>query len=339
MGAVFFTRSLTAVYRMPPSEYPDPYLHIRRLNPNRDLNAVADLVEAACELKDDPEGAWILRQMRAFARRAQSYPDVLTLPGAPEGFVWEENGKIVGNISLVRHFQADKRIVLIANVAVARDFRRRGIASALTRHALRYIDQLPRSEVWLQVRSENQAAIQMYTQLGFEFFSALSQWRYSPFHPFPAAPRARLPHELQVGARKPGDWKLQKQWLALNYPLQTRWYLNVNLDWFSPWSFFAPSAWKSLPALRHLSLREGKQLLASLTWQKTRLSSDQLWLALPAGPEEDMRADFLLSAVLKEQDPVRSLLLEYPRGRAQLGIQSAGFTLARNLDWMKLKYS
>jgi hypothetical protein len=55
--------------------------------------------------------------MRAFARRAQSYPDIFTPPGAPDGFVWEEDGKIVGNISVVKYFQADGRKVLIANVA------------------------------------------------------------------------------------------------------------------------------------------------------------------------------------------------------------------------------
>jgi len=167
---------------MPPTEPSDSYLHIRRLNPNRDLDAVADLVEDAFELKGDPEGAWVLHQMRAYARRAKSYPDIFSPPGAPEGFVWEANGKIVGNISIVKYFQGDARKVLIANVAVARDFRRRGIASALTRHALRFIGQQAQTEVWLQVRSENQAAIQMYGQLGFEFSSALSQWRCSPIN-------------------------------------------------------------------------------------------------------------------------------------------------------------
>ena len=55
------------------------------------MNAVADLVEAAFELKHDPEGAWILRQMRAYAQRAQSFPDMIRLSGAPDGFVWEES--------------------------------------------------------------------------------------------------------------------------------------------------------------------------------------------------------------------------------------------------------
>jgi ribosomal protein S18 acetylase RimI-like enzyme len=324
---------------MPPPESQDSYLHIRRLNPNRDLNAVADLVEEAFELRDDPEGAWVLRQMRAFARRAQSYPDVFSPPGAPEGFVWEEDGKIIGNISVVKYFQAEKRRVLIANVAVARDSRRRGIASALTRHALRYIGQLPRSEVWLQVRSENLAAIQMYTQLGFEFIYPLSQWRSSPIRLFPVPARTSFPDSLRAAARKSADWKLQKQWLTQNYPAQTRWYLNVNLDWFSPWSFFVPASWQSLAFLRHYSLRDGPRLRGVLTWQKTRLSSDQLWLALPEGPQEDLHAEMLLDALQIIESPERSLLLEYPRGRAQMGIQSAGFTLARNLDWMKLKNS
>jgi len=324
---------------MPSIEAPGTYFHIRRLNPNRDLSAVADLVEDAFELKDDPEGAWILRQMRAFARRAQSYPDIFTPPGAPDGFVWEEDGKIVGNISVVKYFQADGRKVLIANVAVAQDYRRRGIASALTRHALRFIGQQPRSEVWLQVRSENQAAIHMYMHLGFQFIYALSQWRWSPMRLLPTAARTGFPKELRVGGRKTGDWNFQKRWLDLNYPAQTRWYQNTSLDWFSPWSFLTPSAWQSLPSLRHFALREGKQLHGVLTRQKTRLSSDQLWLALPSGPEEDMHTDMLLNALLENEEPVRPLLLEYPRGRAQLGIQSAGFTLARNLDWMKLKKS
>ncbi len=324
---------------MPPTEPSDSYLHIRRLNPNRDLDAVADLVEDAFELKGDPEGAWVLHQMRAYARRAKSYPDIFSPPGAPEGFVWEANGKIVGNISIVKYFQGDARKVLIANVAVARDFRRRGIASALTRHALRFIGQQAQTEVWLQVRSENQAAIQMYVQLGFEFSSALSQWRCSPINLHLTASRGGFPPELQIVSRKPKDWKLQKRWLEMNYPAQTRWYFNANLEWFSPWSFLNPAAWQTLTSLRHFALRDDTQLLGVLTRQKTRLSSDQIWLALPDGPQEDMRADKLLGALLEEEDPVRPLLLEYPRGRAQLGIQSAGFTLARNLDWMKLKSS
>ncbi|HOE35188.1 MAG: GNAT family N-acetyltransferase [Chloroflexi bacterium] len=322
---------------MTPAEPPDSYFHIRRLNPRRDLNAVADLVEAAFELKNDPEGAWVLRQMRAYARRAQSYPDIITLSGAPEGFVWEENGKIVGNISIVSYPRPEARIVLIANVAVASEYRRRGIASALTRHALRYISQWPRAEVWLQVRSENQAAIQMYHQLGFEFIYALSQWRYSPAQRLTASPRAGFPRELHVGARRLADWKTQARWLAINYPRQTRWYLNANLDAFSPWSFLIPARWQALLALSHLALRDDRQLLGVLTCQKTRLSSDLVWLALPDEPGEDMRADMLLSALLKKEEPVRPLSLEYPLGRAQLGIQSAGFTLARNLDWMKLR--
>lgn len=322
---------------MTPTEISDTYLHVRRLNPRRDLNAVADLVEAAFELKHDPEGAWILRQMRAYAQRAQSFPDMIRLSGAPDGFVWEENGKIVGNISIVSYPQGNSRIILIANVAVAPEYRRRGIASALTRHALRYVRQWPRVQVWLQVRSENQAAVQMYTQLGFEFIYALSQWRYAPARLLPAAERVGFPQSLRVGARKLADWSAQARWLAINYPLQTRWYLNANLDAFSPWSVLMPSRWQNILEVRHLVLRDNKQLLGTLSWQKTRLSSDLLWLALPDEPGEDMRADMLLSALINNEDPVRPLSLEYPRGRAQLGIQSAGFTLARNLDWMKLR--
>lgn len=322
---------------MMPAAIPDAFFHIRRLNPKRDLNDVANLIEDAFSLKGDPEGAWVLRQMRAYAARANSYPEFLELPGAPDGFVWEENGKIIANISLVNYSQADKQIILIANVAVAQDFRRRGIASALTRHALRFISQRPRAEVWLQVRSDNQAAIQLYSAFAFEFVHALSQWRWEPARLFPGRISASLSKGPQVGARKIRDWKFQKAWLAQNYPAQTRWYLNANPDYFSPWAFLMPPAWQTLPALRHLALRETEELLGVLTWQKTSLSADQLWLALPDNQHEDARAAALLQALQEKMQPTRPLLLEYPRGKAQPGIQSAGFTLARNLDWMKLK--
>jgi len=70
--------------------------------------------------------------------------------------------------------------MLIANVAVDADYQHRGIATALTSHALRFILRNPETEIWLQVRSDNEPAIHLYQKLGFKFVHAINQWKHAP---------------------------------------------------------------------------------------------------------------------------------------------------------------
>ena len=52
---------------------------------------------------------------------------------ALDGFVWTEDGRIVGNVTLTREDQA-RPIWIVSNVAVHPSYRRRGIARALMQH-------------------------------------------------------------------------------------------------------------------------------------------------------------------------------------------------------------
>jgi len=95
--------------------------------------------------------------------------------GMVPGFVWEEDGRIVGNITLLSSEIRDR--YLIANVAVHPDYRRQGIARELMNEALNHIKSLAGKTVLLQVESNNDAAISLYESLLFVDLGNMNQWQ------------------------------------------------------------------------------------------------------------------------------------------------------------------
>ncbi len=85
--------------------------------------------------------------------------------GAP-GFVWLEDGQVVGNISLRR--AASSGGWMIGNVAVRADRRGRGIGQALVETAIKSAAQRGGAWVGLEVREDNGPARELYGRLGFE---------------------------------------------------------------------------------------------------------------------------------------------------------------------------
>jgi ribosomal protein S18 acetylase RimI-like enzyme len=320
-----------------PSPTPSNHVnHVRRVDSPEDLLAVADLIETAFELKGDPEGQAVIRQMRRVARQ-RTPATIRALRGSSEGFVWVEEGEIVGNLTLMHFHKLSKPRTLIANVAVAPAYQGLGIATALTDYVMRYLQNKPDSEIWLQVRSDNAQAIHIYSKYGFKFEHAIAQWRYSSISNTFLGRLAALSPSRLCSRRRIADWHQQSAWLNANYPKNTRWYQNVNFPAFSPWAWLNPANWIELPNLQHVAYRPEGHLAGVLTWQQTATHADQVWLALPQGANEDESAEILLRYLIEQLKPQRDLTLEYPAGRATQGIQNAGFVLGRNLDWMRLE--
>jgi ribosomal protein S18 acetylase RimI-like enzyme len=94
--------------------------------------------------------------------------------GLVPGFVWEENGRIIGNISLLPTKKAGR--FLIANVAVHPRARQQGIGQALLDEAIRHIRSHQGQSIWLQVKKDNEAAIRLYERAGFEALGSLTTW-------------------------------------------------------------------------------------------------------------------------------------------------------------------
>ena len=78
---------------------------LRPFDVGRDLSAVADLVEACFAETLDTDGRRYVQQMHAAARNprylrwAATMADHVSMPLT--GFVWEEHGQLVGNLSLI----------------------------------------------------------------------------------------------------------------------------------------------------------------------------------------------------------------------------------------------
>lgn len=143
---------------------------IRPFDLYSDLKAVVELIASAFGDKLDPAGQIALEEMRLVARWGGIlgwlyWPRWGSLGTAP-GFVWVENGQVVGNVSLRRALGGGG--FLIGNVAVHPDWQGRGIARALMDAALKEISERGGRWVGLEVRADNQVARHLYERLDFQ---------------------------------------------------------------------------------------------------------------------------------------------------------------------------
>lgn len=162
--------------------------NLRPVQPRRDLAAMADLIEVCFADTLDAGGRAMLREMRIMAKAgplAWWLARAVNAIPALHGFVWIEDKRLVGNVSLAR--LPYDRGWMIANVAVYPEFRRRGIARQLMQAALAYIAPRGRFAV-LQVDAPNTAARHLYETLGFRTQRIFTRWRRAAYHKTPLTP-------------------------------------------------------------------------------------------------------------------------------------------------------
>lgn len=153
---------------------------IRPFDMGRDLKPVADLIADAFRLELDERGAAALREVRNMSRFGGLIRllnlSAAELEGFFGGFVWVEEGKVVGNITVQK---ADKYASRwqIANVAVAPEFRGRGISRALMERAIRHVRDRGGKWATLQVYESNAIARTLYDHLGFDIVGGVTDLR------------------------------------------------------------------------------------------------------------------------------------------------------------------
>jgi len=145
---------------------------IRPLDILRDLDGVGQLIDLVFADDIARDGAnlqrdlalltavspflWVLRRVSAEVRDAF------------DGFVWIEEGHVVGNVTLTRD-DPGRNIWTITNVAVYPAYRRRGIARALMEACLCAVAERGGGLVVLEVKADNAAAYNLYLKLGFRY--------------------------------------------------------------------------------------------------------------------------------------------------------------------------
>lgn len=313
-----------------------PPAEAQRLRPfdvRRDLKPVADLVEKCFEDTLDPDGRSYLQQMRAaagsptFMRWAASAAEWASVPLT--GYVWEEDGQLVGNINLIPYRVRGKRYFLIANVAVDPAYRRRGIARSLTLRAIDHARRREAPSVWLHVRDQNEAAFHLYTSLGFAERARRTTWiNEQPAPPF------ELPLGLRLLPVQSRHWPSIENWFRSRYPLELSWHLPINLNLLKPGILGSLNRAIAGAGVWQRVLLRDEQPAGAVALQSSRSFADHLWLALPERLA-DTAAYTLLVYARRYLPGRRALSLDYPAGQYGDAIQAAGFREHQTLVWME----
>jgi GNAT superfamily N-acetyltransferase len=248
------------------------------------------------------------------------------------GFVWEENGKVIGNLSLVPFLNKGRRIDLVANVAVYPEYRRRGIARALTQAALEKSRERHASATWLQVRQDNQAALGLYRGLGFDARAIRTTWVAKP---------GSLAGDFEPGLwathRKSRHWSRQKMWLDQNYPPALRWHFPLQMMAMRPGVGSALYRLFEEVEFHHWAVQRERELLGVLSWQPTRGYADHLWLAAPQ-EHEDAVLRTVVPYIRRDWKLTRPLSMDYDAGRAVGTLHQVGFEPKVTLVWMEVRH-
>jgi ribosomal protein S18 acetylase RimI-like enzyme len=163
----------------------------RPINLRKDIPQVLALLNLVFSSSLDSDGRRVLNRMSL----AQQPWVVLQLrqlvEGIVPGFVWEESGEIVGNVSLLTTGRSGR--YLVANVAVHPDFRRRGIARMLMEEVIDLVERHKGNELLLQVHRDNLGAIALYKKLDFKTVGSVTSW-YTSYNQFRLLPLSTSNH-------------------------------------------------------------------------------------------------------------------------------------------------
>jgi ribosomal protein S18 acetylase RimI-like enzyme len=140
---------------------------LRPINSMRDIVGVTTLIERAFAEEMDLSGHNAMRDLR-WMGKLFGWADWFTSPGQGmmPGYVWMEQGHIVGNIT-VRRLSMFGRGWMIGNVAVAPEWRGRGIGRQLMEAGVELVRHNSGDWIALQVRTDNDVAHNLYRALDF----------------------------------------------------------------------------------------------------------------------------------------------------------------------------
>lgn len=140
------------------------------------------------------------------------------------GFVWQADGRIVGNATVLTTKAWDR--YLVANVAVHPSYRRRGIARALMQAITATIRTRGGRVILLQVVKDNHSAIDLYRSLGYISIGNMATW-------YATAARARqIPDLIGEGVHADIRPLPDNRWREA-YDLDTS-HVQADLNWPEP---------------------------------------------------------------------------------------------------------
>lgn len=305
---------------------------LRPFDAARDLIALADLIEVGFAENLDSSGRRMVRGLRTLGRMGWlggMLSRWLLPPAAnPQGYVWEEDGVVLGNASLMPVTGYPHRWVM-ANVVVLPEERRRGIGQSLVNVSIEHARRRGAREIILQVDHDNVGATALYHSLGFSSSIPRTTWvgRMS---------QLRLPSlaHSQVRRRKTSEWRQQWELARKLHP--------DGLVWPYPTSvgYFQPRTWQGRLGLRlnrHWVWPEDDRILGSVSLRWGIEPGNLRLILLVENDRRDQIEGDLISTALHQLQTFGDVVqLDYPTDVAEASFQRFGFSAQRRLIWMSL---
>jgi ribosomal protein S18 acetylase RimI-like enzyme len=194
---------------------------LRAFNPLRDIGPMVELIELSFAGDLDPQSRQMLKEMRTLSHLGGPLLWLLsrtspTLRNFFSGYVWVEEGRIVGNITV--HQRWGHRGWFISNLAVHPDYRRRGIAHSLMVEGMGLARKRGASRVSLEVRARNLAAQELYEKLGFTKVGSVSKMRLEMVGEVSTVPL--MGYEIRMV--KPNEWRKRYQLAEDTFSLEAK---------------------------------------------------------------------------------------------------------------------
>ncbi len=178
------------------------------------------------------------------------------------GFVWEADGRIVGNVTVLTTERPGR--YLVVNVAVHPDHRRQGVARLMMKQVENLVQQRGGNQILLQVVKQNNAAIELYKSLKYTTVGSITQWGTS------VSRLRRLELNLENG--RPPIRELKRQEWQAAYALD-RQALHDDLHWPE---HLKPDAYKTGLWISVKNLLNGRQ---AETWVMSNAQNQLVGLA------------------------------------------------------------
>ncbi len=320
-----------------PTIYPHHPANIRLINPHKDLAEIADLIELCFQTQMDPDGLDYIRQVRIISKqpeRIQWFPVKGEMFSYPLfGFVWEQDSKIVGNLTLIPIRYKSDWIFLIANVAVHPDYRRLKIAHHLTERAVTFARMHNIETLWLHVREDNQPAILLYQKFGFIEKDRRTTWVLQG-----KLNSLQTNSNVRLLKRPQGYWQQQLKLLNENYPEELRWNIPLRNSALQP----GVVNWikNTLIGFRpkHWIIEQNDSVIGSVSFEPSQYFADYLWLGFQPENHNGLLKD-VLNCLSQDIRLTRPLQTNYTSNTAECEFIAAGFEKLHALLWMKTDIS
>ena len=306
---------------------------LRPVDLRRDLGRIATLMELCFSETLDLSGRGTMREMQMLSR--SSFLQWIVGSVAPAwqfGYVWVEDDRLVGNVS-AQPSEADRHAWLIANVAVHPDYRRRGIARALTEAAMQLAAEHGATQTLLQVNHDNTGARQLYDSLGFHLVASRTSWeRVGRFEPQPLT----LPG-IEIRPARPSEWQAIFDFALTHRP--------EGFTWAQPLrpAGWRPSLWRNLSSFLSGQWQEiwravdpaRNTLLGFFKLDLSFGQADHLGLLIHPDWRDRLDRPLLAAAVRRLHGRHKPIRLDHPAGQTEAPLRELGFRPTQTLVWMQ----